>query len=483
MPGRATNGQQARAQGAPQPNQQPKGEDVHRALLKRGYLVLPISLCIAVVAALVGIGGMYFDQVHTVRELQESLGEQGASPSDPQSAKADEEKELMSRKLEFLKDQLEETRARVAKCFEDYATSHKFSLPDGPTLTEVDRRSDLTFEEFFHEYERKSKPVIITDYAGKVFPGGLWSIERIREACGDQEFTAKRKNLRSTEWALLEDVGEKNVGEFIDYYQEQKQSRADENPLYLFDWPLHNCDETLLRPDSFIMPKYFAGDFLRRQPRLRKGTRAHKVLDGVKLDIAFPTLFMSNDGTSSGMHIDGYGSSFWMILLEGEKHWVFFDPADIPLLYENRETFVMDVDVRPVTKYGRVPNGENKAEAAKTLLEEKPLVRFAHGFEVVLKPGELLFVPAGTPHQVSNVGDAVAVCGNYVDEANLDYALSATSSEWYRNDYLYHWMMTVPRGNPKTQQDMTYLDYRKGVDIMSYTRDQILYGDTEKRRI
>lgn len=39
--------------------------------------------------------------------------------------------------------------------------------------------------------------------------------------------------------------------------------------------------------------------------------------------------------------------------------------------------------------------------------------------EVVLEPGELLFVPSGSPHRVENLGPTLAVSGNFADETNV----------------------------------------------------------------
>ena len=54
-----------------------------------------------------------------------------------------------------------------------------------------------------------------------------------------------------------------------------------------------------------------------------------------------------------------------------------------------------------------------------------PALRGATVFEADLRPGDLIFVPAGLPHQVVNVEATVAVSVNFVDETNLDDAIDA----------------------------------------------------------
>ncbi len=43
----------------------------------------------------------------------------------------------------------------------------------------------------------------------------------------------------------------------------------------------------------------------------------------------------------------------------------------------------------------------------------------------MLEPGDLLFVPSGTPHRVRNLDDTVAVSGNYIDSSNWCQAMKA----------------------------------------------------------
>jgi hypothetical protein len=52
---------------------------------------------------------------------------------------------------------------------------------------------------------------------------------------------------------------------------------------------------------------------------------------------------------------------------------------------------------------------------------EFPLARLLRPTQVVLEPGDILFMPAGTPHYVENIGDvpALAISGNFLDSSNL----------------------------------------------------------------
>jgi hypothetical protein len=79
-----------------------------------------------------------------------------------------------------------------------------------------------------------------------------------------------------------------------------------------------------------------------------------------------------------------------MALLSGTKRWRFFDREEIPLLYRNHfcdGIFKCSSDDPDLTR-------------------DCPAFALARRrYEVVLQPGELLFVPAGTPHEVMNLGE------------------------------------------------------------------------------
>ena len=87
-----------------------------------------------------------------------------------------------------------------------------------------------------------------------------------------------------------------------------------------------------------------------------------------------------------------------MYLISGEKKWTFYPPDAEgqlqPMFYDSMD---------PVFKASNVDN--------------------IPSYCVHLKPGQLLFVPGGSPHKVENVQDSVAVSGNFVNETNIEDAV------------------------------------------------------------
>lgn len=66
---------------------------------------------------------------------------------------------------------------------------------------------------------------------------------------------------------------------------------------------------------------------------------------------------------------------------------------------------------------------------------EFPLARLLAPLQVVLSPGDILFVPANTPHLVENIGKeepTVAISGNFLDTSNLAYVSTFESISCWR---------------------------------------------------
>ena len=78
---------------------------------------------------------------------------------------------------------------------------------------------------------------------------------------------------------------------------------------YLFDWSLLvNCPDLA---KELKIPKYFANDFLQRTP------------SGSLYRDSWPSLFIAPAGITSELHVDAFGSNFWMALFEGQKRYQY----------------------------------------------------------------------------------------------------------------------------------------------------------------
>ena len=109
----------------------------------------------------------------------------------------------------------------------------------------------------------------------------------------------KRMLKESSEWAKLEPACSMKISDFIDSLGMLQE------PLYLFDWSVPTYAPELAK--ELTIPKYFAGDFLQR------------TAPGSLYKESWPSLFIAPQGLHSDLHVDAFGSNFWMALFQGRK--------------------------------------------------------------------------------------------------------------------------------------------------------------------
>lgn len=245
--------------------------------------------------------------------------------------------------------------------------------------------SELTVDEFSRLYAVPRRPVVIE---GADLPD-LDAFLRSLEPFGESRVPLRRHETGSRTWAALsQKIGETTLGAVL----EKRRSGTNGSELLVFDWPLPEAVR-------FPVPPYFAGDVLAGLPRD----------GGFALAGQWPSLFVQPAGTRCGLHTDAHATHFWQALIGGRKTWRIFDRDATARLYPhgpNRNWYgVSDAFAAPDAAF--------------------PALRGATVFEADLRPGDLIFVPAGLPHQVVNVEATVAISVNFVDETNLDDAIDA----------------------------------------------------------
>ena len=237
-------------------------------------------------------------------------------------------------------------------------------------------------------------PVVLTLPPG-AGPAEPWTLAHLRRTIGDKRPALRRRDAESIAWAGLEPTtpqAQTTVAEFIDTLD---ALAAEAEPPYLFDLSLpQHCADALLR-GGFRVPRYFANDLLQR---LEPGSLYRD---------AWPSLFVGPAGSRCSVHVDTFGSHFWMLLFEGEKRWTIFPPDAAPLL-------------RPSYAHGHDPIFGADVHGAAA--DDDELLRRAPRWEGVLKAGECLFVPAGCPHAVANLTKTAAISSNFVLPDNLELA-------------------------------------------------------------
>jgi len=158
-----------------------------------------------------------------------------------------------------------------------------------------------------------------------------------------------------------------------------------------------------------------------RCPRYGLHCFSHRTRQGNFARDNTPSLFVGAAGSGSALHCDQLSTHFWMFLAEGRKAWTTFHPDDVELLgYEWDE----EEQIRrfpPLAELESDPGAREKLHCARRL-------------DFVLEEGELLFIPANTPHQVRNLTRTVSVSANFWDQTNLADALRKLEAKLARSE-------------------------------------------------
>jgi len=237
----------------------------------------------------------------------------------------------------------------------------------------------ITTKSFFLNYSALHKPLLISNH--RTLP--RWTFDDFKilfEGCSTM---ASRFNPSILEWAGIEGNSEQiDMEEFL----VEAQTPGYENQIF---------DISILRDDylrqslgrEIRIPKFFTNDFLKR-------------LAGDKMDGAWPSLFISPQGTGSGLHVDAMSSHFWLGVTSGCKLFRMFPPDYLSQL------------------------------GGKFIYES---LAFPHDWEersrdfelhwAVVGPGDLIFVPANWAHKVDNLAPTIAISGNFIDKSNVEEAI------------------------------------------------------------
>ncbi|MEH2178699.1 cupin-like domain-containing protein [Nostoc sp.] len=237
-------------------------------------------------------------------------------------------------------------------------------------ISVVDRRSNLSYDDFLQEYASVGKPVIITDAMKDWAAMKKWTFDFFKSECGGIECVVKKDNMK-TEAVMT-------IADYIDYITVSNSDRR----LYLANWFISYHPKLL---EDFKEPIYFP-NWLQRLPR--------NLLRKYELDN--PELFIGHKDTSVGFHKDPNNGSAWLGMIRGSKQIVLFTPDQEEFLYDGRvNVFNPDLDKFPM------------------YVKTTPV-------EVILKSGEILYIPPNWWHHVKNLEDSIALGSLLLNEWNSE---------------------------------------------------------------
>jgi hypothetical protein len=161
----------------------------------------------------------------------------------------------------------------------------------------------------------------------------------------------------------------------------QTEALLDDAPFGLYDSEF-GSDERACLLDDYQVPTCFPTDlfelYLTRRPPSR-------------------WILIGPARSGTGLHVDPVGTHAWVTLIQGCKRWVLF-PAGT-----NVESIHMQSPQIPSSLWFKTYYAQ--------VLEQYP-----DAVEILQRPGETVYVPAGWPHLVLNLELSVAITHNYATE-------------------------------------------------------------------
>lgn len=244
----------------------------------------------------------------------------------------------------------------------------------------IERVAGLTPERFRRDYLHPMRPVVLTDGARPWPAVGKWTPEWFARTYPDLEVPYEM-------WAGSSDSRD----DIFDYATNRVQRHArmaDFVPLLLGSTG-RTIYSTMFR--VFDQLPELAGDIEPLDPYIGLG-RALPLRNRLLLP---PNLWTGPAGALTVLHFDRAHNLY--VQIHGHKKWILFPPEESHNLYWPCE----DLAVR-LQQFSPV-------DAERPDLERYPRFAGARPVELVLEPGEILFVPTGWWHQVRSLDPSIAL--------------------------------------------------------------------------
>jgi hypothetical protein len=289
--------------------------------------------------------------------------------------------------------------------------------PPTPRTTFVDvlavdrvEYSSLDTLAFYRSHSRNRRPVVLENSLA-AFNMSTWTPRTVGEACSAHPFQLHAYNPSESTWALLKSAPNQTstVLAFVNHWlwlsvtpsAPRDMSRQEQHAqLRIFDQSFAQHCGNLGR--LFTVPRIFSIDFRRNWDFAEHDTH------GSIFNVVHPSIFVDPQGAKSGLHIDSGETSFWMVVLSGRKHFRFVSPDALHFLKD-------------------VSRDEAYTSFRFDLFEPDfvhwPAATNLTVHDAIVGPGDTIYVPAGTPHQVVTLENTVAFSSNFIEPEGAARAL------------------------------------------------------------
>ena len=256
-----------------------------------------------------------------------------------------------------------------------YSKSQRYNKKSKLIWTPVDsveRRSNLSYQEFVREYASVGKPVIITDATKNWKALKKWSMDFFKSEYGSAKvyITSYKTGTKVNDRTYVS----KSVSDYIDI----RTSSTCDQLFYLSAFHIGNHPELWEDCEEPI----YLNNWYRKLPLEIFQKYLNDTYD----------ILIGQKDTSVGLHCDGRHDQAWVAVISGRKQVVLLSPDQGKYVYEGQvDCFNPD-------------------------LQKYPLYANAKPVECIINQGEMLYIPSDWWHHLKNLEDTIGLSLNTINE-------------------------------------------------------------------
>jgi len=309
----------------------------------------------------------------------------------------------------------------------------------------VQRRKNLTYEEFVEEYLETQTPVVIVGVTDE-WPSQRWTLDSIAELCGDQKVDLAKRGLDvlntmddAARARLSHDLEERHnttipeviaqlqqgmdFQEFAEYIRSRRHIDGGNLwrgfPLersfakYLLPYNIH--DQCIREEENGFCPELLSevsiSPFFEPSEQIRHTC------------ISPPRLWVAPAGSMAyPAHLHGVPANIMSVMLKGCKRWTFW-------------RYTLAEQLQPDTSNAQTEDADEIFWADPTVKPGDPHHTTVERYEVTVGSGDMLYVPCEMIHHVVNEDETMALSYAMLDMRSLSCAanLRSMGAPSYRN--------------------------------------------------
>ncbi|HEY5371725.1 MAG TPA: cupin-like domain-containing protein [Hanamia sp.] len=235
-------------------------------------------------------------------------------------------------------------------------------------LQSIDVVNNITSSEFKRKYYQPEIPLVIKDLAKEWPAYKKWNWEYFNEIVGDKK-VGLYNNVKSDAYTPINTADDyKTFGEYVDMIQKGPAGWR----IFLFNI----FDHAPQLIDDFTWPEHLMKGFVKK----------------------YPMLFTGGESSITHMHFDIDLSHILHTQFAGRKRVLLFRHEEQHKLY--RKPF----EVLSLVDFSNYSSGNGNPD-----YEKFPALKHAVGYDLILNPGDTLFMPAGYWHHMEYIDSGFAM--------------------------------------------------------------------------